>query len=370
MKKYYFILALMLAPLLLFAQDTSKNNKPTAAEIASDAYLNSLVKQKVKNASGNDKQNWSGFGNAALNLLGTNGSSDLTFGATLFTISHFCRIAKGDTNFIDSEYRRQWFARNTQINLGLTPNSKNQVHFDGASLGLKVAMINNKNATVEDYKKLSNILEIDDKVHVFLMKYDDKYHETIQTFLNHRSKDLIASLPQEVIDGLKANFKGYKPETLLLLADSMKSKLTENLAKKPTLTFSANDKYDFVKSQEGSLNLSSDFTIYIGKYPFDFTATYLWSVDTTKTKSALVRKVFTGSIGPNFKFGKIFEVKPAFDYVHTDGPLYKNEHIDKFDASITPRLKINSQFWLPVTIKYDVVHPQFLGFISVQYSLK
>ena len=372
MKRYVLTIIISAYAFIGLAQDSGKPK--TQGEISSDAFLNSLVEKKFKDASGNDRQNWTGMGGAFLNLLGTNGSTDLTLSPTLFTLLHFKKVANNDTNFIDYEYRKQWFARNLQLNIGATPNSKNQIHLDAGNAGFKFAIINNKNASVKDYQSLSNVLDLSDSVNIIMQHYkfveNGKYKAAIETFENNPSKDLIKSLPDALIAQLKLNFKNVKPETLLMPANALQSALTDKLAKKPTLTFSANDSYDFVKSQQNSLTVSSEFTFYLGKVPFDLSANYVWSADTSKTQSTLVRKVFTTAFGKNFKISKSFEVKPAFDYVHTQGPLYEKEHPDTFDASVAPRIKINDQFWLPITIKYDVKHPQLLGFLSVQYSLK
>ena len=142
------------------------------------------------------------------------------------------------------------------------------------------------------------------------------------------------------------------------------------LLTKPALNFSYNQVYDFQKWQSSKISFASDFTFFIGKVPFDLTESVTFAADSTKKHSQLVRTVYEADFGKNITFDKVkwLEIKPAFSYVNTQGPLYKKEKEQAFAGSVTPRFKINKNFWLPITIKYD--NKGFFGFLSVQYSLK
>ena len=74
--------------------------------------------------------------------------------------------------------------------------------------------------------------------------------------------------------------------------------------------------------------------------------------------------------GGNYEFCKWFEMNLLCSWTYIFNGLYKNEKQNQYALSVTPRIKINKNFWLPVTFQCDITHPQLLGFISIQYSLK
>jgi len=169
--------------------------------------------------------------------------------------------------------------------------------------------------------------------------------------------------------------KVSRPLAILLIKpdpnDSLNKYLVKILASKPILTFSLNHNYDFVRSQSNSLSLSSEFTFFLFKtVPFDLTSSYTCEVDSTQKKSSLNRRVWETDLGHNFTIWEWFELKPFVSYINTQGPLYKKESREQTNANLTARIKINNQFWLPLTIKYDTKNAQFFGFLSIQYSLK
>lgn len=355
MKRIFVLSIILFDTFILIAQNT---------EINADKTINENVKRSFTNSTGNDRANWSGFGSAFLNLVGTNGTNELVISPTLYTLLNFKKVANKDTLVIDSIYRKQWFARNLQINAGITPNSKNQLHIDAGDIGFKFAILNNKAASQNDYKKLNNLMNIEDSITIILK--DSNFTNYLKA-KNSQSKDFTDSLMRKLKISRQLAILLIKPYS----KDSLNKCLVKILAYKPTLTFSLNHNYDFVRSQSNSLSLSSEFTFFLFKtVPFDLTSAYTCEADTTQKKSSLNRHVWETTLGPNFRIWKWLELKPFVSYINTQGPLYKKESRDQTNANLTARLKINNQFWLPLTINYDTKNAQFFGFLSIQYSLK
>jgi tetrahydromethanopterin S-methyltransferase subunit F len=381
MKKYLIIVMLLLTGYVVVAQNTlpaiSKSDKEK-----SDAIVNKAVQYLFKDASGNDRASFAGFGSAFLNVLGTNGTTDININPTLYTLIHFTKLARNDTNFIDTQYKKQWFARNLQINFGATPDTKNQLQINGGTIGFTFAILNNKVASTKDYQDnlMKSILNFVAKVIIFTNEYKISHPESnaaIEAFQRSPSKQLLTTLPNDYTDKLKEHFPGLKIENILLTNDSLTTTLNDRLAHKPTLVLTSNHNYDFLKSQPNQLDISTEGVFYVSKiFKIDVTGSYTLAVDTTQKNSPLnTRKIIKGSFGGNLKFGKKskwswLEFKPSFDVTNTEGPLNKKETEYKVQASVVNRIKVNSNFWLPITIKYDPFHPQLLGLLSVQYSLK
>ena len=164
--------------------------------------------------------------------------------------------------------------------------------------------------------------------------------------------------------------------SLFKVFDTEKKVLENALKTKPLWTVSANNVYDFTTRSSTKLTLSTHFFFSIKSgntvIPFDFSFSNQWQQDTTQKSANMNRKVFEAEFGKNFTIGKKkwLEIKPAFSYSSIKGTLYSKEQQNKFMGSLTPRLKINDQFWLPVTIKYDPKNGDFLGLFTVQYSFK
>lgn len=369
MKKLILTLALLVTVCIVSAQTGPEEKR-------SDKVMNNLLLQNLKKTkTGYDRANWAGFGAAFLNLFDTGESNDLVMASTLFTILHFGKVVKGDSIYNDYEYRKQGFQRNMQLNFGIAPNSKNQLHIDAGTIGFKYAILDNKSANKNDYrildKSLDNNRDVENIITHYMNINGGMYKNELSNFRNNRNKSDISSLPQPFLDSLKRRYPKADIEDVLIPYGSMLDALAEHLKRKPILTFSTNYKYDFVKAQPDIINLSSQFTFSRHKNTaFDLSFSYKWTADSSLVKSKLTRRIADLSFGLNIEIAKWFEVKPAFGYQNTHGPLYEDESKQTLTASVTPRLRINDQFWLPLTIKYEEKNKQFVGFLSIQYSLK
>ncbi len=337
--------------------------------------LNSATKSALTgtpaNGKGNDRALFPVFFSGFVNLLQTDGKNDIVVNPTLYSIfGHDSKLEN------IQHYRESNFLRNVSLLGGFTPDSKNQLHVDDGLLGVKWIIINNKILKEKDYNKAVTTAKLVGSVNAFVMKlpggpkFLQKYITQTDTVNNLiKTKD-----PSEIAIVKKVANQFHVDETeaanLINGSFAIQGYLLDRIATKSALNFAYSQTYDFQKWQSSKLAFSSDYSFFIGKIPFDLTGSLTFASDSTKLHSTLLRTIYEVDFGKNITFdeAKWLEVKPAVSYVHTDGPLYKKEKEDNFAASVTPRFKINKNFWFPITIKYD---PKgWFGYMTVQYALK
>jgi len=385
MKKLLIVLALLLttSALVKAQTKTSKINKDSIYTTETKKTVNDTSRPK-----GNDRSVWSGYLSGFLNMVGTDGKSSLQLSSSFFTLTHLKKLAHNDTLYYGKEYRDQWFARNLQLNFGLTPDSKNQVQIDALTYGVKYAIMNNKTITKNNRKNINtDFIQYLAGKSIIANSIVEKYRvakptefQQITDYKNAKGALPISSLPQDFVAELKKQFnlKDDKSVDTLLIPDLyLVSLVKQTLKNKPTLTFSANSNYDELKSQTDNINVSGEFAFYSSKQgntQYDLKASYSHAADTTKKNSSLVRTIWDITFGSDFTFTKVkwFELKPGLEYTNTQGPLYKKEYVQAGNITVTPRFKINQNFWLPITFKYNAFQKDahFQGLFSVQYSLK
>ena len=64
-----------------------------------------------------------------------------------------------------------------------------------------------------------------------------------------------------------------------------------------------------------------------------------------------------------------FEIKPGVSYKYIAQRLYKDENRSKLDPTLTLRIRINDDFYLPLKFEYDTENAELFGFLSIQFSL-
>ena len=368
MKKILLFILMGLCCGQLFAQTRKTDTTKQLDDATKNAINNNSLQGK-----GDDRVKFPVLLSGFINLLGTDGKNDIIINPTLYSI--FGKdISLKDVH----KYRKESFLRNVSLTFGITPDSKNQLQVDGGLWGVKWIIINNKILSINDYKKLSNNPNVSlvAKVQQYVMKLPHG-KEIIQKYLNSadtvntivKDKDsTVKTILHQVVK--KFNVDSLAAGDLINGYYSLKADLQDKLNTKSALFISYNKKYDFLKEQVKNIVLSSDYSFFIGKIPFDLTGTFTMAADSTQKNSSLVRHILEFDFGKNITFSQVkwFELKPALDYIYTQGPLYKKEKEHSYGISVTPRFMINKNFWLPITLKYD--EQGLFGFLSVQYSLK
>jgi hypothetical protein len=378
MKKTSLVMILCVFNLIAHAQKQTPADTTDAGSTA-DKIATANPMADPKNNTGDMNQKWAGFLSGFANLFGSAGNS-LTVSPTLYTLLHLDSAKKVDSK----TYRRQWFARNLQLDLSASPDNKNSFQVDSIGYGFTYTILNNLTATQKQYERLRDLLYYRNSITDYIIHHlpDDASHDqTLQSFFANGKLDETV-LPATLVQDVKQQFHIKTNLHDALTPDVLKKALAYRLKIKPLWTVSFNENYGFQSRETSRITLSTEFSYFLHFFnkdrsdttwvPIDVTLSYNWQIDTLEKTGALDRHVFGLNFGKDFSIGKLawLEVKPSVSYLHIKGQLYNKESHDTFIANLTPRLRVNSQFWIPITVSWDPKNGQILGFLSIQYSLK
>jgi hypothetical protein len=384
---YYKILTLSVAlffTISLNAQSDTKSSSPDIKKISGDK------KETIRTVNDLKTGNWQDVLTSFFQL----GLSDLTGAAkTLnFKANLFALKVKADSNLlIDRHYKKQTFARNFQFDFGLKLDSSYK--FKGFNSGFTWAVINKRDSSVASFinTKLDEFygnsqVAISDALDNFTKSLYDigdtamstknlEHYKKVKTQIdeiqdkgyfvpaNRFPKEFIPFISQEYAKNLKEAEKGFNEEM-------------EKLRTKPLMTLSVNTSFE---NKERSFNNGSAQLIYLqgikskrAKTEIDIRA-FASIKDTTVVKTER-RSIFKSTAGINFTLlqvdGKsIIEFKPHMEYNAILSKPYASEEKSVFLANADFRLRIFDNFWLPLTIKYDIENSNFLGFLDIAVNM-
>jgi hypothetical protein len=317
----------------------------------------------------------------ALGSFVSSGDNSLKFKPTLFGIG----AAFNPEHNADEYYRDHVFQRNLELDFGLTPNSS-IFKYSQASFGITYAIINNAAMKKSDYEKFVHSREKDNKdynkmleVLARLRNDHPDWQAAIDELLESDKPDKV-KIPKELDDALKA--QGL-PNGGKIFADADKAfdDLVAKAKTRPLLTLAPNVDYDGTKGWVKDFSAKGNVTLYtlFGKQPskasVSLAPSYTLATDSVAKTNKLSRKIYSGNlsvdikIDPDAKGNANWEIKPTLNYTHTDGGLYKDEKKDAWSFITKLSWKISDDFSLPLSIKVTQNKPNFLGFLSIQYSL-
>jgi hypothetical protein len=359
--------------------------------IVSQAQFSKKAVDKALNAklTGDDKQSFSGI----LNALGQFTSQDeatIRFQPTLFGLASLFnpKIREQD------KFTKAAFLRNFQLNLGVTPSEESIFDVDDFQGGFTYAILNNKKLTEADYKALAEgpVFTNRANLNIALGKYafqkmlaKDSAKEKLarQLFKEGITENNIRSMPADMLDSLMKDLGITDPQQLVNFSEGphvLFKKMTTNLAKKTLLTVDFSSTYSFEKNEWNEFtftpfNLIKYFNKESLKSPgLNLKLKYTIGEDTA-AKEKLKRNLYVAEAGINFPLfvndkEKIdFEIKPGVKYTYISNRLYVDEKRSQFNPTVTLRLRINDDFYLPLVFEYNTEDAELLGFLSVQFSL-
>jgi hypothetical protein len=332
------------------------------------------VLEQTKSSS--DRKNWAGLLSGFLNGTGQDKQGTITIHPTLYFLSHACKILHNDTNTIDNAFSKQTFIRNTQLDLGFTPDNNTQLKIDNSIEGFTIALLSNKQSTDKINRQFDTDVQnaagrINFWGRISQNDTDPTHKQAIANYIfQGDTTGIMAFFPKEV-NAFKQQFRLSSLKGAFV-TDDLVARYSQAIKKQPLWTISGSHNYGFVRSHTYLITASTTLQLYLSQNStITFDGSYTWGDDTTKKTGNYGRRVWSVDAGPDFKFTSWFELKPTlgFSQVAT-GSLYKNEHQNTPNVGITPSVKVTDKLWLPITIKYDPWHGQLFGLLSVQYSLK
>jgi hypothetical protein len=321
--------------------------------------------------------NWAGLFTTLVKLPTSNEAGSLGVKPTLWSLMNMGKVfTRKDTNLVDSDYARLAFLRNLELDLAITPNNAKKFTVDNLELGATYAILNDKEVTESDYESLNGILDVTDVNIGLIYQYGANQTHVcdrpyIIAFLRNHTDTLL--LPKELRDSVRNRAKDGDLVEAVTGFTEMKTKLRDILAAKPLWTITFTDKLDFNQTRSGVITVSSHLGLPIrlggDLIPLEFDLSFSAIDDTTSPSTNLDRKLGEFDFGKNFKVSDYLEINPSLVYEHVFQDPYTGEDLNNLKASITLRPKLTGGLWVPITIRYDPVHPKFFGFLSMQFSI-
>jgi len=299
----------------------------------------------------------------------------INFKSTLFAV-------KAKTNpdlLIDRNYLKQYFARNLQFDFSLGLDQ--DYHLTSYSAGLTYALINKRDETVATFmnSKVSELVQqygslLHNQLNAYLATFDSSAQRRrvlmeIQkgiVFLNETGST--DSIPQAFLAFAKIDF-GFIRRSI---HETLESAYAE-VDKKPLLTISAN-----ATSLSSSAEFNSGFLEMVflqGSNPeIDLRAKLLMTDTFSSVDEWRVNFNFQGGLNIVLFQDKstnksLLEAKLQGEYSHIFQGLLPDEDADQVFANAEIRVRVTNNFWIPLSIKYDIMNPNWFGFLNVALNL-
>lgn len=371
MKKYSICISFFFC-FSLFSQETIINDiENSRTGNFKDAFYN-IIQLTTKNLTDDEKS--------------------LELNTTLFKIIYNAELK----SISDLTINKSYFLRNFQINA--KANFDENYKYSGFSGGFTFAIINKRDKVTLNLAKtlygksretfIIKFAEIQSKLAEGLtngskdlellneasdnllnsLEYDateNPYHDLIQAEFAKVANDFVNP------DGTPLDSNEIS-SFIATLAQLRKSEM-DKIDGKPLWTLAA----DGTTNVDGKFTKSSVSSVFLKGIDksgdqIDVRGTFTYDEETVPT---MPRTIFNGKAGLNFVLlrnrienSSCFEVKALGEYTK----IYKNVLPDEDDETITAnaefRIRIANDFWIPVTVKYDIENSNLLGFLNLTYN--
>lgn len=356
----------------------------------SSAQKNSSAKDSLKTAahlkSGNSQDVLISFFQLAFNDL-TGDNKTFKFQSSLFAI----KAKTDDDLWLDRNYLKEKFSRNFVFSIA--PSLDSSFKFKSNSIGFKYAIVNNRDKTIFDFSKPTDMHFLSVKrqaIEEYAKDFEKPnesgdYKKAVSFFLDEdEERTDLKDLPPRFLEILGKVKKGtifdkFTAEQFRDYLNDQYKSLAQYVENRALWTVESS----FASTNNGNLfsgvNVSSVFLK--GLIPenkktnieLNLKASMDFSDDTISLNvNDLNRQVFNFSGGLNWiilrnsKSKSIIEFKAAVAYNYIFKGVYLNENKSKFTGDGTLRFRITDQIWIPVNIMYDPGNGNVFGFISVR----
>jgi hypothetical protein len=320
-----------------------------------------------------------------------------------FTGTPFAVMAKLDTVLlVDTVYKRYRTLRNLNYSFGLRLDTS--YRFNGFSAGLKYAIINKRDETVQK-AFVNTVLSNAAVKQLFALNNQmvakiptmpnpgalmQEYSSFTQGLKNFRS---LSKLLQDSMLAFAAGSDSTRAlfETLMQnpnfnmrrSADSLYQDMKMNFNKNALWTVGVTD--TTLKNQFVFTNVvfQTEFLKSVNKYSktkndleLNIRSQLQLADDTLKAGRDLRRAVFNFEPGINWVLNtrstrkSYFELKFSGGYYHIFNGIYANEDKDQFWLNGTVRIRIFSDIWVPFEVKYDPKNGNLFGYINVRANFR
>lgn len=374
---YYFVTALSVAT----AGSVRSQEKSVIDSVSKDIQVKVITNLFDSGQNGDDRLNFPGLVSGLVEFSGNNGATG-TFQSTIYGLKRLF----SNRPLIDGEYANEVFARNFQINLGLTPNQKNIVSTpkDGR-VGFTYAFINNKSVTQEQFhESLKNsqfilFQEIMQFVTSYLAELANsndinklKELKLIQCQINNKE---YTCFPPDLLAAVKERYHITLDEKFFAIPNKITDSLTKALEKQPLLTLEVSAIYSFTNGALDSNSLKIHYSTYILR---QLDVDPSWSSDISITSQPDTSKktinqdrhimnLSTGLVFGTWSIGPVnIDLKFSLEGSRILQGTYANEHLSSLKVSLSPIFKFG-KVTLPITLGYDFRTQQITGGWKLQF---
>ena len=310
-----------------------------------------------------------------------------------FQSSLFAIRAKTDTNLlVDTNFLRQTHARNFVFSIA--PSLDTGFHFISNTIGLKYALINNRDRAIFN----------------FIMPDENEWINIQRSLLNEYAQLLTNGVgdPKYVLARnffADRNDEDVKRTSWRNVPAAFKKMLLAALANSRTFRFSTPESFRDTLSQEYArlaryvenrslwtlapaltneksgrfsvFSLATEFLKGMMKnnsrmnLELNLTGRFIWEKDSTRGHQA-GRQLCSGTGGCNWIIIKnrrslsLLELKMALAWDHVISGKYEKEKRSVLTGLGTLRLRITNEWWIPIDFRYDPLAGNVFGFLSVK----
>lgn len=350
------------------------------------------VKRTIRTAadlkSGNSQDVLISFFQLAFNDL-TGPQKSLKFQSSIFAI----KAKTDDKLWVDTNYIRQKFARNFVFSVA--PQLDTNFRFKGNTIGLKYALINNRDKTVfdfatdfgEEHAALKNAI-----LNQYLGTHpsDADYDKALNFFVDANDPDTPQTPVQELPAAFVAvmqqhmrtsrHFKDLTPEAFRGIMEKNYALMANYVENRGLWTLEGNFSSDNKGKLFSAININTEYLKGMLRHnskmniELNLKASMIFGDDTAIIHKPDVgqRQLFSFAGGFNWIILKnknrksIIELKGAIAYNNVLQGKYDNEDRSKFTGQGSLRVRITNDIWIPVDIKYDPKNGNVLGFLSIR----
>jgi hypothetical protein len=352
----------------IFAQVKTQINKNTS-------YQEELGNKIFEDQSLDHSLKFGGYLSAVANFAGVQNNT-ITLQPTLYALNN---LLHGWSTTIDTTYAKEIFLRNSQIDLGFTPNAKNLfAKPSDYQVGFTYAILNNKDIPLEDFdissgpwKRFSDMLDT-----LYSDLYELRDQMTKDDF--HRICSIADNGYYELLpDSIYRYLKGTYGDVLSRnFQKNIIDSLANELSRQSLLTVSGKATYKLSNYWWDDFTFKATFSKYIlskkGSFvdpSIDVTASYSMQDDTTKVGKNSDRQTVQLLVELNLR-GSMFEIRPGISFTHVPNGLYEKEKQDKISPTAEFDLKIAAKTIVAFTMNYDNDTKKVTGGLKIQGSLK
>lgn len=343
---------------------------------------NNVVKSVNNSKTGNWNDVFTNFMQLAAKDL-TGETKTFEYKTTIFAL----KTQVDSTLLIDTNYAKEGFSRNFQMNIGL--NLDNDYKFKGFNYGFDWAVINKRDLSINTlveketavlYEKyFDSLTNAREKYNNYLLETKDPERITkikqIQKAIEKNNGKYIVPLEE-----FPKDFLSYLPKDYSVSEKYFNKVFEEDIKdikRQPLLTFGFNSNFqkDSKFFDEYNVNMVYLQGIKSEKANLEIDFRNQFQAKDSITTSVLKRKEFSSQLGLNISLMKIkdrsiIELKPSFEYTKVFSGLAENEKDNIFTANADLRIRVLKNLWLPLILKYDIENSNFFGFLNVSFNFE